>query len=113
VLAGVVFGLVAGWDLWAQYFAGYLVEKSLSVDNLFVFVIIIAAFAVPAEQQPKALTIGSTIARQPARRRSAHVPVLDPPAAARANPPTAPIRQSRGPAAAARSNADRSHRLAR
>ena len=59
---GVVFGLLAGWDLGAQYFAGYVVEKSLSVDNLFVFVIIIGAFAVPAEQQPKALTIGITIA---------------------------------------------------
>jgi tellurite resistance protein TerC len=58
----VVFGLVAGWDLGAQYFAGYMVEKSLSVDNLFVFVIIISAFAVPAEQQPRALTIGITIA---------------------------------------------------
>ena len=39
-----------------------MVEKSLSVDNLFVFVIIISAFAVPAEQQPKALTIGIVLA---------------------------------------------------
>ncbi len=62
VLFGVALGLLAGWDLGAQYFAGYLVEESLSVDNLFVFVIIIGAFAVPAEQQPKALTIGITIA---------------------------------------------------
>ena len=30
LLFGVVFGLVAGWDLGAQYFAGYVVEKSLS-----------------------------------------------------------------------------------
>jgi tellurite resistance protein TerC len=49
-------------DIGAQYFAGYVVEKSLSVDNLFVFVIIIGAFAVPVEQQPKVLTIGITIA---------------------------------------------------
>ena len=62
VLFGVVFGVIAGWDLGTQYFAGYVVEKSLSVDNLFVFVIIISAFAVPAEQQPKALTIGIVIA---------------------------------------------------
>jgi tellurite resistance protein TerC len=62
VLFGVVFGLVAGWDLGAQYFAGYVVEKSLSLDNLFVFVIIINAFAVPVEQQPKALTLGITLA---------------------------------------------------
>ena len=62
MLFGVVFGLVSGWDLGTQYFAGYVVEKSLSVDNLFVFLIIINAFSVPAEQQPKALTIGITIA---------------------------------------------------
>jgi tellurite resistance protein TerC len=55
---GVVFGLLAGWGLAAQYFAGYIVEKSLSVDNLFVFLIIMSAFAVPAEQQARALTIG-------------------------------------------------------
>lgn len=62
VLFGLGFGVIAGWDLGTQYFAGYLVEKSLSVDNLFVFVIIINAFAVPAEQQPKAITIGIVIA---------------------------------------------------
>jgi tellurite resistance protein TerC len=58
VLFGVVFGIVAGWDLGAQYFAGYIVEKSLSVDNLFVFLIIMSTFAVPAEHQARALTIG-------------------------------------------------------
>jgi tellurite resistance protein TerC len=55
---GGVFGILSGWDLAAQYFAGYIVEKSLSVDNLFVFMIIMSTFAVPAEQQPRALTIG-------------------------------------------------------
>jgi tellurite resistance protein TerC len=55
---GVVFGVIAGWDFGAQYFAGYIVEKSLSVDNLFVFVIIMASFAVPARHQPKVLTFG-------------------------------------------------------
>ena len=58
LLFGVVFGLVAGWDLGTQYFAGYIVEKSLSVDNLFVFLIIMSTFSVPAEQQARALTIG-------------------------------------------------------
>jgi TerC family integral membrane protein len=62
VLFGIGMGIIAGWDLSTQYFAGYVVEKSLSVDNLFVFVIIIGAFAVPSEMQPKALTIGITIA---------------------------------------------------
>ena len=47
VLFGVVFALPNGWTLGAQYFAGYVVEKSLSVDNLCVFVIIIGSFAVP------------------------------------------------------------------
>jgi tellurite resistance protein TerC len=62
VAFGVVFALVAGWDLGTQYLTGYVVEKALSLDNLFVFVVIMAAFAVPAEQQPKALTIGITLA---------------------------------------------------
>ena len=61
-LFGVVFGVISGWQFATQYFAGYVVEKSLSVDNLFVFAIIISAFAVPAEQQPKALTVGIVIA---------------------------------------------------
>jgi tellurite resistance protein TerC len=55
---GVVFGVIAGWDFGAEYFAGYLVEKSLSVDNLFVFVVIMAAFAVPPEHQQRVLTFG-------------------------------------------------------
>lgn len=61
-LFGVVFALLNGWGAGAQFFAGYVLEKSLSVDNLFVFLIIIGAFAVPVEQQPKALTIGIAIA---------------------------------------------------
>ena len=89
VVFGVVFALLNGWDLGAQFFAGYVVEKSLSVDNLFVFVIIIGAFAVPSAQQPKVLTIGIVIALVlralfiAARRRAAgalhgHVPDLRP-----------------------------------
>jgi tellurite resistance protein TerC len=62
VAFGLVLGLVAGWDFGAQYFAGYVVEKSLSVDNLFVFVIIMSTFAVPAEHQHKVLTIGILLA---------------------------------------------------
>src|SRR3954453_17326872 len=59
---GVVFGLFAGWDFGAQYFAGYTVEKSLSVDNLFVFVVIMSTFAVPAEHQQRVLTFGILVA---------------------------------------------------
>jgi tellurite resistance protein TerC len=59
---GVVFGLIAGWDFGAEYFAGYIVEKSLSVDNLFVFVVIMSAFAVPPEHQQRVLTFGILLA---------------------------------------------------
>jgi tellurite resistance protein TerC len=59
---GVVLGLAAGWEIGSQYFAGYLVEKSLSVDNLFVFVVIMSTFAVPAEHQQKVLTFGIVMA---------------------------------------------------
>lgn len=55
---GVALGVLSGWDLGAQYFAGYIVEKSLSADNLFVFVIIMTTFAVPAEHQQRVLTFG-------------------------------------------------------
>ena len=55
---GVAFGTIAGWEHGAEYFAGYIVEKSLSVDNLFVFVVIMSAFAVPAEHQQRVLSFG-------------------------------------------------------
>ena len=62
IAVAVVFGLVlaslAGWGYGSEYFAGYIVEKSLSVDNLFVFVIIMATFAVPREHQQRALIFG-------------------------------------------------------
>jgi tellurite resistance protein TerC len=59
---GVVFGSVYGWDFGTEYFAGYIVEKSLSVDNLFVFVIIMTTFAVPERYQQEVLTFGIIIA---------------------------------------------------
>jgi tellurite resistance protein TerC len=62
IIFGLVFARVAGWTFGAQYFAGYLVEKSLSVDNLFVFVIIMSTFAVPREHQQRVLIAGITVA---------------------------------------------------
>jgi tellurite resistance protein TerC len=59
---GVIFGSIAGWTYGTEYFAGYIVEKSLSVDNLFVFVIIMATFAVPEKYQQEVLTFGIIIA---------------------------------------------------
>mgnify|MGYP000321318482 CR=1 FL=1 len=45
-----------------EFFAGYLTEYSLSVDNLFVFVVIMTTFAVPEEHQHKVLTFGIVLA---------------------------------------------------
>jgi TerC family integral membrane protein len=59
---GVIFGLLAGWRAGGQYFAGYVVEKSLSIDNLFVFVLIVNSFAVPTAQRRHALAIGIALA---------------------------------------------------
>jgi len=59
---GVVVGTAWGWDFGTEYFAGYVTEKSLSVDNLFVFLIIMTKFAVPREYQQKVLLVGVAIA---------------------------------------------------
>jgi tellurite resistance protein TerC len=62
----VVFGLLVLWfagpEFGGEYFAGYLTEKSLSVDNLFVFVLIMAGFGVPRELQQKVLLFGISFA---------------------------------------------------
>ena len=62
IVFGLVFTQQAGTEYGTQYFAGYIVEKSLSVDNLFVFVIIMTTFAVPPEHQHKVLTFGIILA---------------------------------------------------
>jgi tellurite resistance protein TerC len=49
---------VGGAESGQQYFAGYLIEKSLAVDNVFVWAIIFAAFAVPREYQHRVLFLG-------------------------------------------------------
>lgn len=59
----LVFG---GSQMGSEYFAGYITEKALSVDNLFVFLIIMASFKVPRADQQKVLLFGivfSLIAR--------------------------------------------------
>lgn len=62
LLFGVGIGMVSGWTFGGEYFAGYLTEKALSVDNLFVFLIVMAGFAVPKKYQQKVLMIGIIIA---------------------------------------------------
>ncbi len=59
---GVGIGLVSGWTYGGEYFAGYLTEKALSIDNLFVFLIVMTGFAVPKKYQQKVLMIGIVIA---------------------------------------------------
>ena len=54
--AGV--GAVEGADKASEYFAGYLLEQSLSVDNLFVFVLLFEYFKVPPERQTRVLNYG-------------------------------------------------------
>ncbi|MBK0333080.1 TerC family protein [Brachybacterium sp. MASK1Z-5] len=62
LLFGVGIGVFSGWGYGGEYFAGYLTEKALSIDNLFVFLLIMTSFAVPRVHQQKVLMIGIVIA---------------------------------------------------
>ncbi len=62
VLFGVGLLVFAGGEPAGEFFAGYITEKSLSVDNLFVFVLIMAKFAVPSQYQQRVLLVGVLIA---------------------------------------------------
>ena len=62
VAFGIGLAVIAGGQTSGEFFAGYLTEYSLSVDNLFVFVIIMASFAVPQEHQHKVLLFGIILA---------------------------------------------------
>jgi tellurite resistance protein TerC len=62
ILFGVGVGVFGGWTSGGEYFAGYITEKALSVDNLFVFLIIMTSFAVPRIYQQKVLLVGIGIA---------------------------------------------------
>lgn len=62
----IAFGFFIWWywggEYGGEYFAGYVTEKALSVDNLFVFTVIMASFAVPRIYQQKLLLIGIVMA---------------------------------------------------
>jgi len=58
VAFGVLLGVVYGSVVAQEYFAGYLIEKSLSVDNTFVFALLFASFGVPARLQHRVLYFG-------------------------------------------------------
>jgi tellurite resistance protein TerC len=62
VIFGAIVWGVGGVTPAAEFYAGWLMEYSLSVDNLFVFVIIMARFAVPREQQQRVLMVGIIMA---------------------------------------------------
>jgi tellurite resistance protein TerC len=53
---------VGGGKPAGEFFAGFITEKSLSVDNLFVFVLIMAKFAVPSQYQQRVLMVGVLMA---------------------------------------------------
>ncbi len=55
---GVYVWSAHGGQTGLEYYTGYLVEKSLSVDNLFVFMLLLGAFAVPRELQQRVLLFG-------------------------------------------------------
>ncbi|SIA62989.1 integral membrane protein, TerC family [Mycobacteroides abscessus subsp. abscessus] len=59
---GVGIWLTNGWLYAQEFYAGWAMEWSLSVDNLFVFILILKAFRVPRENQQKVLLFGIVIA---------------------------------------------------
>ncbi len=62
VVFGIVLWVVGGHGMGVDYFQGYILEKALSVDNLFVFVVIMASFSVPRADQQKVLLFGIVFA---------------------------------------------------
>jgi tellurite resistance protein TerC len=62
LIFGVGVWITSGGQYAAEFYTGWLTEYSLSVDNLFVFVIIMARFAVPRQYQQKVLLIGIVLA---------------------------------------------------
>lgn len=65
VAIAVLFGLgvliLGGGDMGAQFFAGYVTEEALSVDNLFVFLLLLGSFKVPRADQQKVLLVGIVV----------------------------------------------------
>jgi tellurite resistance protein TerC len=62
VLFGLGIAVAAGWAAAGQFYAGYLTEYSLSLDNLFVFWVIMRWFAVPPAHQQRVLLAGIVLA---------------------------------------------------
>src|ERR1700744_449573 len=62
VLFGLGLGLASGWTSAGQFYAGFLTEYSLSLDNLFIFYVIMSWLAVPAARQQRVLLYGIVLA---------------------------------------------------
>ena len=72
IALSIYVGLAAAFGIWVwnfhggqfgiEFFAGWLTEYSLSVDNLFIFIIIMASFNVPRKYQQEALMVGIVLA---------------------------------------------------
>jgi tellurite resistance protein TerC len=62
VCFGIGVWLFAGGEFGGEFFAGWLTEYSLSVDNLFIFLVIMGRLAVPRELQQSALLVGIVLA---------------------------------------------------
>ncbi len=62
LLFGLILMAVGNAQIATEFYAGWLTEYSLSIDNLFIFVIILAKFKVPPRNQQEALMVGIIIA---------------------------------------------------
>ena len=62
LLFGVAILALGGAQAGTEYFAGYVTEKALSIDNVFVFLVLMTSFKVPRQDQQKVLLFGIVIA---------------------------------------------------
>ena len=62
LLFGVAVLVLGGTEPGTEYFAGYVTEKALSIDNVFVFLVLMTSFKVPREDQQKVLLFGIVLA---------------------------------------------------
>src|SRR3954463_8296218 len=61
LLFGLGVAIFGGGQMGAEYFAGYVTEEALSVDNLFVFLLLLGSFKVPRADQQKVLLVGIAV----------------------------------------------------
>lgn len=57
IFAGIIY-VTAGFDSFLEFVTGYTLEKSLSIDNMFVFIIIFSSLGIPHQFQHKVLSVG-------------------------------------------------------